>query len=310
MTTPVIAETPAPTSATPVYPAATQTLVQAYSVQQAAVVAQALAEVVELWPLLDLANLDATAGPWTRRMAQVLDKYRGTAFGNATAFYNRLRDARIGDTLGTQPTRDVAVDLDRLADFIATNGPANVKHKTKALAAERDGFGEDRQRYLERVGRFALVDVIGASTQGVVDGAREATDSMMASDQTAIGYQRVIRSANPCAFCVMLASRGPVYLPKNNAGAIVQNEASVRYGKSYHRNCQCELLPVFDEDEPWLEDALEYRFAWDRVTEGHSTDDARKVWRRYWEGRNPNGRGTGQQADQAESVREGEAVAA
>lgn len=288
MTQPVIAPTPPPTSATPVYSASTQALIAAYGVQQAAIVAQALAEVVELWPLLDLDNLDATAGPWTRRMAQTLDGYRGRAFGNASSFYDRFRDLRTGAGGIASPTRDVAVDTKALGDYLATYGPANVKHKTKALALDREGFGDDRTRYMERISRLALVDVMGASVKGVMDGAREATQTKMANDENAIGYQRVIRSANPCHFCTMLASRGPVYIPENNAGVTVQNASSPRYGKSYHENCQCEVLPIYDEDEPWHENALEYRFAWDDVTREFSGDDKRKQWRRYWEGRLPN----------------------
>lgn len=309
MTAPVIAETPVPTTATPTYPAALQALVQAYSVQQAAVVAQALAEVVDLWPLLDLDNLDATAGPWTRRMVQTVDTYRDRAFGNADSFYDRFRSARIGEPLSLTPMRAVSADEKALSGLFGSYGPANIKHKTLRLAAEREHFGDNRPHYMETVSRYALVDVMGATTQGVVDGARQAMDQKMTADREVVGYQRVLRSAHPCSFCVMLASRGPVFIPQNDAGLTVRNSASPRYGKSYHPNCQCELLPVYDEDEPWLEDALEYRFAWDRVTEGHSTDDARRVWRRYWEGRTPNGNNSSAVQDAEEASGAGQGAA-
>ena len=50
------------------------------------------------------------------------------------------------------------------------------------------------------------------------------------------GWARVPRSAHPCAFCSMLASRGAVYHSASSAGGFG--------GKKYHGDCGCEPVLV------------------------------------------------------------------
>ena len=52
-----------------------------------------------------------------------------------------------------------------------------------------------------------------------------------------VTYARVPTSSNPCAFCVMLASRGFVYTSKKSAlGSMTR----------YHDHCSCRAVPSFD----------------------------------------------------------------
>ena len=54
-----------------------------------------------------------------------------------------------------------------------------------------------------------------------------------------IGYARVPSSLNPCAFCVMLASRGFVYRSEYTA-------TKTKSGGRYHEHCSCKAVPFFD----------------------------------------------------------------
>ena len=64
-------------------------------------------------------------------------------------------------------------------------------------------------------------------------------------------WARVLTGAENCAFCVVLASRGPVYSSAANAGRMTANEkfdeTGLRgYVNSYHDNCDCLVVPVYD----------------------------------------------------------------
>lgn len=54
------------------------------------------------------------------------------------------------------------------------------------------------------------------------------------------GWARVLTGATSCWFCVMCASRGPVYRSAENAG---ENKGP---WNSYHDHCDCKVVPVFD----------------------------------------------------------------
>lgn len=54
------------------------------------------------------------------------------------------------------------------------------------------------------------------------------------------GWARVLTGARSCWFCVMCASRGPVYRSAKSAG---DNKGP---WNSYHDHCDCKVVPVFD----------------------------------------------------------------
>lgn len=54
------------------------------------------------------------------------------------------------------------------------------------------------------------------------------------------GWARVLSGARSCWFCVMCASRGPVYRSAESAG---DNKGP---WNSYHDHCDCRVVPVFD----------------------------------------------------------------
>ncbi|WP_424824282.1 hypothetical protein [Rothia aeria] len=55
-----------------------------------------------------------------------------------------------------------------------------------------------------------------------------------------IGWARVLTGRYSCGFCVMLASRGPVYTSAHHAG---QSKPGGR--DKFHNNCDCLVVPVF-----------------------------------------------------------------
>lgn len=65
----------------------------------------------------------------------------------------------------------------------------------------------------------------------------------------ALSWARVLTGAENCAFCVMLASRGPVYSGPDDAGQMLASDKwpdAKGYINSYHDNCDCVVVPIYD----------------------------------------------------------------
>jgi hypothetical protein len=108
--------------------------------------------------------------------------------------------------------------------------------------------------------------------------AREVVKTA-ADSQEGIGWARVLTGATSCAFCAMLASRGPIYTSERAALSRGGSTAD-----QYHPGCDCiaDLVTDFDtwehrESYEQLEDL------WQTATERKSNKDARNAFRRTWD---------------------------
>lgn len=76
----------------------------------------------------------------------------------------------------------------------------------------------------------------GVLDRAVKQSARDTIDGSVRHDPRRPRYARVPSGAHSCSFCLMLASRGPVYGSKADAGGA---------GNKYHGNCDCQAVPVW-----------------------------------------------------------------
>lgn len=87
-----------------------------------------------------------------------------------------------------------------------------------------------------------------------------------------MGYARVLTGKENCAFCAMLASRGPVY----------SEDTAVRKrdGRAYHDHCDCVAVLVF-QGQPWEGEEQYKRLEaeWNKAQE-HS-DSGRQTWKYF-----------------------------
>ncbi len=91
---------------------------------------------------------------------------------------------------------------------------------------------------------LALVRTSGSISRHVLSGGRETLLRSVADDKEALGWGRVT-DGDPCAFCAMLAGRGPVY-----------EEDTVDF--EAHDECGCGAEPVYFRDSPWPGRAREF----------------------------------------------------
>ena len=92
-----------------------------------------------------------------------------------------------------------------------------------------------------------LVEVSGAVARLSLNGGRDTITDAVQTDAKALGWARVTGEA-PCAFCAMLASRGPVY-----------KEETVGFDAHDHDACSAE--PVYPGSE-WPGRGREFQQMW------------------------------------------------
>lgn len=81
------------------------------------------------------------------------------------------------------------------------------------------------------------------------------------------GWARVATGRETCAWCLMLISRGPVYLGASTAGLdlddtsaqqmIAAGEDVSDYMEQWHDGCDCKVVPVFDRQDWFGKDAAD-----------------------------------------------------
>lgn len=102
-----------------------------------------------------------------------------------------------------------------------------------------------------------------------------------------IGWARVLSGAENCAFCAMLASRGPVYRSDKSALSVVgdrrgRTRGSRELGEGYHDHCDCDAVLV-REGQDWAgrEEFERLRRMWVAASAAHA-DDAQRAFNRSW----------------------------
>lgn len=163
-------------------------------------------------------------------------------------------------------SREAVTDaVKALADLREARERAIAVSTERALAARRDAIASGE--YVPGQRRDAGQDRTSSDDPELPEGKR-------------IGWARVLTGGENCAFCAMLASRGPVYTSKKTAlfaGTSVD---------AYHDHCDCEAVLVV-EGRDWVGreqyDNLE-RF-WIESAAGASGNEAVKAFTRAWNGK-------------------------
>ena len=241
--------------------------------QQLALRARLLAELLDLWPLLDPERVDQTTGPWLGRSLDTVVRYRQRSARSAAEYYAELRHAEVGGAVEqpTVPEVDSAMRA-RIASSLIVTGPTTIRARLVV--------GEDPADAAEA----ALTAVQGAAGRHVLNGGRQTLAAAGDEDRRVVAYARVT-AEKPCWFCTMLSSRGFVYRSKAGAGA-KKNAAFTGDGLyKFHDFCACTVEPVFREDAPKSRQALAHEELWARATKGLGGERARLAFRRAVEGR-------------------------
>jgi hypothetical protein len=116
----------------------------------------------------------------------------------------------------------------------------------------------------------SFVQTAGAASRHVLTGGRQSLLTLVDRDTVAKGWIRVTDS-DPCSFCAMLASRGPVFKDKAAfAESNAQFQNNPKLGATpgdakVHDNCACTMEPVYSLSAPWPGRAKEFRALYNEV---------------------------------------------
>lgn len=209
--------------------------------------------------LFDTANADRTWPAIRASLAATARQQHSVSAALANTYYAQARaQADVPGSYVPVTPADLAEELLRVV--LDATGIAAFK---KAIR-----LGKSREEALQLAG----VSLSGAIARLVLSGGRDAILRNVREDSRAVGWAR-ITDKDPCAWCSMLAGRGPVYRTKGTASFPA------------HDHCACQAAVAFSRDEAWLQHSKDLYEQWQQATKGYSGADARRAWRRHWDSR-------------------------
>lgn len=197
--------------------------------------AAAIQDFTRLWPLWrgdrrSFEQLAAASVPLIR-------VHRGLSASFAAAYFTAFR--------ATERVKGDAAP--KLPDPINED---RVKGTLTAVGAEMTRRAIDAGHTPQAAMQNALVRTVGSVTKFVLEGGRDTIVLSSGADREAHGWARVT-SASPCAFCAMVASRGPVFTDRT-----ADFEA--------HAHCGCSGEPSYEGSE-WPGDARRFKELFNRA---------------------------------------------
>lgn len=204
-------------------------LTEAHRRRQLGVAAEAEAAARALWRRLDVADLDRSEPAWLAANVAAARTLHERSAEIAAGYVPMYRDAELGDPAGPVVTAPFARAETAAALHIA--GPVAVKARIAKGVDPREALANG-------VTAFA-----GIARRQVLRGGRMVIDRSTRADGRAVGWRRVT-DGDPCPFCGMLATRGPVYGSQQRAQQIGGS------GLRYHGGCGCTAEIVYGGWEP------------------------------------------------------------
>lgn len=210
-------------------------------------------------------------------------KARAQAAGNGRKYYQTFRILETGDrTVYTPPTELITLDRHVVETSARVTGPVAFKSRVAAIQ-KLDLDPAVSKALTDKAFKQSADGVAGAMMRHVIDGARQQVQEDVQTDQVALGYMRVMKSTNPCYYCAMLASRGPVY----KQGSFDASDARFTGDgtEKVHDHCACGMEPVFNRDSEWTPGARDAAEIWGSATKGKGGRSAIGAFRAAWESR-------------------------
>lgn len=192
-------------------------LADSHRVAQARLGAVSTLQLLELWPLLKVDDLTASAPVWVSAVTLLVAEQKSQSEAVARAY---IRSARLA-SLGQSPA----------ASFPSTGLPVEALH-TSLYVTGPVRIERARRRGLDvtAAANLARVESSRAASRHILNGGRETITQYARTDRRA-GWARVT-SGKACDFCSLLAGRGAVY-----------SKSSVHFDA--HDGCSCSGALAF-----------------------------------------------------------------
>lgn len=244
------------------------------SARNAAIAALAAQQLAQLWPQVDWSSPDAVTAVQTVYRA-IVTKYGQAAASVAARFYDDTRtQAGVRGQFRATPADPIPqAVLDRVVQSAFLGNPAVDTAGKPALDTTSDLPVEERVP--ARLDNAVQRHVIQPSRDTIVENAGR--------DPAKPRWVRVPQGPNPCAFCIMLASRDEARVMGKTIDMTYTSKksASIREdGHKYHNNCHCEPVMIFpgqtvDEVSPKIADYQDMYYK--ATAEAGTSRDVKKI---------------------------------
>lgn len=227
-------------------------LTEAHRVAQARIGAATVVRMRAVWPLLDPSDIDGTVVRWLNAATPIIEAQRIHSTRLAETYLSTFKSIETGGTVDTIPA--APAPLEQIHTSLTVTGPYQVRHAS-ALGTP-----------LVQALLTAEAAAAAAALRHALNGGRDTILGTVAADPEAIGWARVARG-RCCAFCAMLASRGPVYTSEGSADFHA------------HDSCACAAEPVYETDAPWPPHSRRFADVWSeaKAAEGDTTNNFRRL---------------------------------
>lgn len=244
-------------------------LVAGYRTAQFTVAEQVAALAVARWVAeAERGDLVAAQSRWIAAMVPIILRYRTQQATNARPFYQALRILETGTRAVFNVPGPLEFDPSALRRSLYFVGPKRVLE---------DGVAFDDEAILK--------GIEGSVVRHTLNGGRDVIANAIKADPVAVGYYRQT-DGDPCHFCAMLASRGPVYKEDSFDDSDPRFEGD---GKAkVHDECACANVPLFSRTAELPEVNRRAEDTWASLTGFDAKGkpiDPQKEFRQRWEGR-------------------------
>lgn len=232
-------------------------LTEAHRLEQARIGVQTARQLRSLWALLNAEGRTPTVDEWLGAVTTVLGRQHGLSAAAARDYYSAFRLAEIGEA-GFAARGIPTLNLEAVRASMVATGPYRLRQ------------GIRRGLTVEEASQRAMISSAGEGVRIALDGGRQQIIRNVQADSRALGWVRVT-DGDPCAFCAMLASRGPVFKGRATAIAGTVFSTSVNDYRA-HARCGCTAEPVYRADTEWPGRAREFHDLWNRAQQKARSD--------------------------------------
>lgn len=239
--------------------------------------------VAQLWlRTIDPDDISGSSANLIARLIPLLRQRRDFSAIQARQYFQAFRQAELQRSEGFSMPAMTELDLPTLETSLRVTGEVALKKRIAGLPLGDDIPPLTKQLLIKQAITDTATDISGSATRHVMNGGRDELLNLVNEDREALGYIRVT-DGDPCYFCAMLASRGPVYddlsFDESDPRFIGPGEHKV------HDHCGCGTEPVYDRKTRWPGKARAAETAWIDLSKELGRVPTINDFRKRWEGR-------------------------